>query len=137
MLLFNLLALCPAGFVVYNESCHYTNKELHYSWNNSRKFCQSLGADLVVIKSLDENKFLLDELLKDNGRDTGWIGLRRTNDTFYWLDGRVQRKSSGWGPGEPNNLGGDEKCGELHQGGQLNDLNCHSTAPAPLCQKPF
>ncbi|XP_074607275.1 brevican core protein-like [Acropora palmata] len=132
------MALCPAGFVVYKESCYYINKEMHDSWNNSRKFCQSLGADLAVIKSFDENKFLLDKLLKKSNRATGWIGLRRTNDTFYWLDDRVQgHDSPGWDPKEPNNLGGNEKCGELRQRAQWNDLNCDKTTPAPLCQKPF
>ena len=62
-------------FVVYKESCYYINKEMHDSWNNSRKFCQSLGADLAVIKSFDENKFLLDKLLKKSkqGHGMDWV----------------------------------------------------------------
>lgn len=91
-----------------------------------------------MVKSFDENKFLLDKLLKKSSRDTGWIGLRRTNNTFYWLDDRVEGSDSpGWDPEEPNNLGGNEKCGELRQRAKWNDLNCDNTAPAPLCQKPF
>ena len=70
-----------------------------------------MGADLVVIKSEDEDQFVYDLLRNTKGTRHGWIGLyRKADNKFYWLDdypaeGNYQR----WDDGEPS--GDRENCG--------------------------
>jgi hypothetical protein len=51
------LVLCPPGWLNYQVYCYY-NSQTSSTWNNSRAYCQSFGADLLVIKSQDEFDFI-------------------------------------------------------------------------------
>ena len=129
----------------HGESCYYVdNTSSASTWNSSRRFCQDLGADLVVIKSEDENQFVYDLLKNASGANNGWIGLyRKANKKFYWLDDRpVEGNYQKWYPGEPNDSGGNEDCGELIGSnsfsgkGKWNDNSCSNTGPVSICQRP-
>lgn len=76
--------------------------------SNSGRFCQNLGADLAVIKSMDENQFLYDLLKNTSNVRAVEIGLlRRADKKFYWIDNRTGEVSyEKWHSGEPNNFGG-------------------------------
>uniref|UniRef100_A0A3B5LJR3 C-type lectin domain-containing protein n=1 Tax=Xiphophorus couchianus TaxID=32473 RepID=A0A3B5LJR3_9TELE len=53
------------------------------TWEQSRRFCQDRRADLVVIDDLQEQ-------VKSNATSWGyWLGLQQTNNTWTWVDGRV------------------------------------------------
>ena len=92
-----------------------------------------------MIKSEDENRFLYDLLKNTTGNRAGWIGLRRRDDgKFHWLDDRLAYGSyQNWNVGEPNNNGGNEKCGDLVVNGKWNDIPCKSSWPVAICQWPI
>ena len=127
--------------MVHGESCYYVaNTSSASTWTNSRRFCQSLGADLAVIKSEDENQFLYKLLPKTSGEPSGWIGLYRKADyKFYWLDDRPEEGNyQNWSDGNPSDSGGTEDCVHLRGGnfdGKWNDLTCSRTDPVAICQR--
>ncbi|XP_067047236.1 C-type lectin domain family 4 member E-like isoform X1 [Acropora muricata] len=131
---------CPPGFVVHAESCYYVaNTSSAPTWNSSRRFCQNLTADLAVIKSEDENRFVYDLLRNTVGARYAWIGLHRKADNkFYWLDDRPANGGyQKWKAGEPNNHGGVEGCGHLLVNGKWNDISCSHSIPVAICQWPI
>ena len=128
--------------MVHGESCYYVDSTSSAStWNNSRRFCQELGADLAVIKSEDENQFVYDLLRNSSGARDGWIGLyRKADNKFYWLDDRPEEGNyQKWNDGEPS--GGNEDCGELVgsngilKKGKWNDKPCSNIGPVSICQR--
>ena len=124
--------------MLHAESCYYVASS-GLTWNNSRTFCQSRGADLAVIKSEDENGFVYDLLKKSVVARFGWIGLHRKADNkFYWLDDRpVNGSYQNWKDLAPNNNGGNENCGDLVENGKWNDAACSSNWPVAICQWPI
>ncbi|XP_067047231.1 neurocan core protein-like [Acropora muricata] len=134
---------CPAGFVVHGESCYYVVSTSPLSaWIDSRRFCQNLGADLAVIKSEDENQFVVDLLRNTSGNHIGWMGLYRNkaDDKFYWLDDRpAEGNYQKWDDGEPNNSQGTENCAFVigDSAGKWNDVHCLNTKGLAICQWPI
>ena len=115
------------------------------SWSAARNICQWLGADLVVIKSDEENEFVFNLAMK-GGSSIAWIGMERKtlDQKFYWIDGSPASSSNyyytNWLPGQPDNQGNQENCGEIMKRGShfktWNDMPCSSSASFVLCQKP-
>ena len=109
--------------------------------------CQNLGGDLAIVRSAEENEFILDLLRKQQTVQTNgaWIALYRKADTkFYWIDDTpLEGQYSAWASGEPNKV--QEKCVHTYAGsynpGKWNDNYCNlpesrlSKAPVILCQK--
>lgn len=99
--------------------------------------CQKLGATLPVIKSAEENDFLL-SLMKDNGNP--WLGMEAPNgdNDFYWADGTsVAETFSAWNTGEPN-YPGQENCAYMYvTGGQKGKWNNNPCGQSwfTVCQK--
>ena len=131
--------------MVHGESCYYVaNISSASTWNKSRIFCQNLGADLAVIKSEDENKFVPDLLRNTTGDRHGWIGLHRKADNkFYWLDDRpVEGNYKIWNHAEPSKPRKNEDCVQLiirkgQSYGKWNNRNCSDTSPVAICQWPI
>ncbi|XP_020602982.1 uncharacterized protein LOC110042005 [Orbicella faveolata] len=111
--------------------------------------CQNLGGDLAIVRSEDENNFIL-ELLKKQQTKTfwgAWLGLYRkpsAENIFYWIDDTpLAGQYSAWANGEPNSV--NEKCVHMiatsYKQGKWNDRPCslgdESRAPVVLCQKSF
>ena len=92
------------------------------SWAAARDFCMSIGADLVVIESDEENQWLAQQNVT-----APWIGLSDSDSegNFVWVDGQSPNFSR-WNEGEPNDSGANEDCGMLHTGelATWNDSNC-------------
>ncbi|KAL0968791.1 hypothetical protein UPYG_G00271930 [Umbra pygmaea] len=78
------------------------------TWEESRQDCQSRGADLVIINSEEEQKFL------SNFKMEAWIGLtdKDQEGTWRWVDGTVLTTWY-WSNSEPNG-GRRENCGETY-----------------------
>jgi len=118
---------------------------------DAQKKCQSMGGDLPIIKSAEEDAFLTD-LIKTNTQSFwgAWIGLiRKADSRFYWIDDTPlegQHSNSAWASEEPNNYRGIEDCVN-HYGkeylGKWNDFPCEAGSnhnndnPVVLCQKPL
>ena len=111
--------------------------------------CQYLRGDLAIIRSQDENKFIL-ELLNNQTLvhiEGAWLGLNRktsAGNAFYWIDDTpLAGHFSAWAYGEPNDA--REKCGQIYVAsnnrGKWNDKQCsfpvseQEKSPVVLCQK--
>uniref|UniRef100_A0A673YUJ8 C-type lectin domain family 4 member E-like n=1 Tax=Salmo trutta TaxID=8032 RepID=A0A673YUJ8_SALTR len=111
------------------ESCWYFVSTEGKTWNESRQDCVARGADLVIINSRKEQRFLF----ALNKRF--WIGLTdsETEGFWKWVDG-TPLITRYWVNNQPNNGGSvstfpGEDCVGLRDGqGQpektWNDLNC-------------
>ena len=116
-----------------------------------------MGAELPIIRSADENQFILNLLRQQKGDNVTqwgvWLGFYRKADSkFYWIDGTpLHGRYSAWASGEPNNYeGGPEDCGNMvgtgESQGKWNDLYCDldghwfwvnnpENIPLVICQK--
>ncbi|XP_068560738.1 CD209 antigen-like [Cebidichthys violaceus] len=121
---------CPEGWRMFRCSCYLLSTRSD-SWEKSRKDCRDKGADLVIIDSLEEQKFLSSII----DRHRIWIGLSDRDDegTWKWIDGTPLTEAY-WDLDEPNNGGGDhgeEDCVEILGGrnadGNWNDVLCNNS----------
>ncbi|KAI7811270.1 CD209 antigen-like protein E [Triplophysa rosa] len=115
-------------------SCRYFISSEEKSWSDGRRFCRDHGADLVIINTEEEQKFI-SSLIKQ----TTWIGLSDTlqEGVMKWVDGTSVNKGF-WLQGEPNNMGGDEDCVEMQPSlppeNNWNDHPC-SVQKRLICEK--
>uniref|UniRef100_A0A3P8R4U7 C-type lectin domain-containing protein n=1 Tax=Astatotilapia calliptera TaxID=8154 RepID=A0A3P8R4U7_ASTCA len=94
---------CPVGWS-FSHSCYLISKR-SAPWDAARMDCRDRGADLVVINSPEEQKFLSTVTTAEV-----WIGLNdeEQEGSWKWVDGTPQILTY-WARGEPNN-GGHEDC---------------------------
>ena len=151
--MFSLLYLtrlgCPQDWVRHGNSCYHVIDTPTANWSDARTTCQNQGGDLAIIRSQDENNFIL-ELLNNQTmaqKEGAWLGLKRktsAGDEFYWIDDTTpaDHHYSAWASTEPNNT--NEKCVQIYAAynpGKWNDKRCslpvskQSRAPVVLCQK--
>ncbi|CAK6982223.1 CD209 antigen-like protein E [Scomber scombrus] len=119
---------CPAGWKMFSCSCYLLSSESG-SWSIGRQDCRERGADLVVINSLEEQKFFS---TFTEVKTMSWIGLTDivTEGTWKWIDGTPLTLSY-WGTNQPDNGGGtygEEDCAHFYTGyktlNNWNDLPC-------------
>ncbi|XP_036022469.1 CD209 antigen-like protein A isoform X2 [Onychomys torridus] len=124
---------CPWDWTLFQESCYFFSVA-QKTWNDSATACQNVGAQLVVIKSDEEQKFLQQTSKK---RGYTWMGLidLHKESTWHWVDGSPLTLSfmKYWNEGEPNNLG-EEDCAEF-RGEGWNDTKCDNQK-FWICKKP-
>ncbi|XP_029183827.2 C-type lectin domain family 10 member A-like isoform X1 [Acropora millepora] len=140
---------CPPRWDKHGDSCYYVEKNGTSKWQDARIKCQNMGADLAIITSSHENRFIAN-LTKKYKITSGlgiWFGLQRlADDKFYWIDGTpLASHFQGWKQGQPDNYGGIEDCGHMRglvdqPPGQWNDLTCSLAAnyapyPGLICEK--
>eukprot|EP00064_Thunnus_orientalis_P017381 superscaffoldBa00003671_g17462 len=87
------------------------------SWNESRRYCQRRGGDLVKIDSRDEQIFLTKELSNkmNDEEDKFWIGLTdsKKEGKWFWVDDSPLNTSlSFWRKREPDNWTEENPEGE-------------------------
>ncbi|KAI4903925.1 hypothetical protein NFI96_025756, partial [Prochilodus magdalenae] len=143
---------CPSGWTRFMSSCYYVSSYWK-TWEQSRQDCRGHGADLVIINSREEQKFV-----SGLGKSF-WIGL--TDQTieghWKWVDDTlpvtryvtIMEFLGGdnpryWLPGEPNNAGypyRDEDCamvapivGFSDTLSSWNDVKCNSIL-SWICEK--
>nr|XP_034345543.1 CD209 antigen-like protein A isoform X2 [Arvicanthis niloticus] len=115
---------CPWDWTPFQGSCYFFSLA-QKSWNDSATACHNMGAQLVVIKSDEEQNFLQQASKK---RGYTWMGLIDINkeSSWHWIDGTPLTLSfmKYWNKGEPNNLG-EEDCAEFRDDG-WNDTKCYN-----------
>uniref|UniRef100_A0A8C2ZVI5 C-type lectin domain-containing protein n=1 Tax=Cyclopterus lumpus TaxID=8103 RepID=A0A8C2ZVI5_CYCLU len=120
---------CPAGWTTLSSSCYFVSSS-SASWEKSREDCRDKGADLVIIDSLEEQKFL-SNIIKHHT----WIGLNDKDHegNWKWIDGTPLTQY--WNS-PPDNGGGDPQWGEEDCAEMLhwreaevswNDVGCNNS----------
>ncbi|XP_037360594.1 CD209 antigen-like [Talpa occidentalis] len=129
--LVSLCRPCPWHWELFQGSCYLFSRSQR-TWESSVSACEDMSAQLVVVNTADEQKFLQSWEIRNEKRT--WIGLsdRHTEGSWQWVDGTPVGLSF-WKQGEPNNHG-DEDCVELYNDG-WNDSLCH-LEKAWICEMP-
>jgi hypothetical protein len=104
------------------------------TWREAEGRCVERGGHLVTIASEADQQFLLRTFGSPAGMTRFWIGLVEPSEgRWLWADG-TRVKLSLWEPGEPNNDGQRENCGEWKTGtARWNDVDCE-TQLGYLCE---
>ncbi|KAM4581187.1 uncharacterized protein PAE49_005797 isoform 2-T2 [Odontesthes bonariensis] len=82
---------CRGGWILYQKKCYlfYDEPAPWKSWTQSQTYCKDSGADLVVIDNQQEQEFISNNTKYYFSVNHGyWIGLKESNGTFIWIDGR-------------------------------------------------
>lgn len=83
---------CQKGWIHFQEKCYlfYEEEPPWKTWTESPKYCQKATADLVVIDSLDEQKFISNHSTYYYDSEHGyWFGLQlEDGKNWLWVDGR-------------------------------------------------
>ncbi|XP_049645422.1 CD209 antigen-like protein C isoform X2 [Suncus etruscus] len=121
---------CPWDWEFFLGSCYWFSKSLN-NWKSSMSACELLNAQLVVINSEAEEKFLQSWEARHKKRT--WIGLsdHQNEGSWRWVD-NTPIELSYWKQGEPNN-DEDEDCVELYNDG-WNDDKCNQEK-VWICEK--
>ena len=101
------------------------------TWDAARAHCRTLGMDLAIVRSAADNA-----AIKAIAGGDVWIGLhdKTTENRWVWVDGS-NAVYTNWGPGEPNNSGGNEDCVHMLPNGKWNDGGCSWKYPFVVCQQ--
>ncbi|XP_036394585.1 C-type lectin domain family 4 member M [Megalops cyprinoides] len=85
---------CPGGWILFQSKCYNfaSGGSAQWKiWSNSRTACTNAGADLVIIDSQEEQGFINTNVINYDDQWHGyWIGLRKNQGTWRWLNGTVQ-----------------------------------------------
>ncbi|KAI8500095.1 hypothetical protein Bbelb_224120 [Branchiostoma belcheri] len=112
---------CHAGYTQSEDHC-LKLYDLAQTWRGANSTCTADGGFLAAPKTEDLQQEVL-KLVEDIHGGQYWIGLAKTEaGQWEWPDGAVPVFTA-WAPGEPNNAGGREDCGELWKSG-WNDAPC-------------
>uniref|UniRef100_A0A096M8V6 C-type lectin domain-containing protein n=2 Tax=Poecilia formosa TaxID=48698 RepID=A0A096M8V6_POEFO len=108
------------GWRIFGGSAYYISST-EKTWQESRTYCQSVGADLMIINSKEEQDFA------NSFQTYMWIGLTdsETEGRWKWVDGSPLTTSY-WRDGEPNGKT-VENCGDIKTftaEKSWNDENC-------------
>uniref|UniRef100_A0A2R9CP63 C-type lectin domain-containing protein n=1 Tax=Pan paniscus TaxID=9597 RepID=A0A2R9CP63_PANPA len=124
---------CPWEWTFFQGNCYFMSNSQR-NWHDSITACKEVGAQLVVIKSAEEQNFL--QLQSSRSNRFTWMGLSDLNQegTWQWVDGSPLLPSFNqyWNRGEPNNVG-EEDCAEF-SGNGWNDDKCN-LAKFWICKK--
>ena len=126
---------CAGGEIVVAGDRPYCVQARATSFSESAAWCRSNGGELTTISSAEESRAMQRAFGSPVGVERSlWIGLAEPREgDWRWATGGSVAFTN-WAPGEPNNAGGGENCGELHaHSGQWNDMPCDVVMPF-LCQ---
>ncbi|XP_030643633.1 C-type lectin domain family 4 member M-like [Chanos chanos] len=113
---------CQKGWRYFSHSVYYISTEKK-SWSESRQDCIKRGADLVIINSKEEQKFVAE--LRKTSYSHVWTGLTYSESErrWKWVDGTTL--STGyWYGGQPNLPMAIKR---IPQKTQLKDDSCGKT----------
>ncbi|XP_039618438.1 asialoglycoprotein receptor 2-like isoform X1 [Polypterus senegalus] len=68
-------------WINYNGKTYYFSTNKH-TWDKADIFCKKESSNLTVIKKNEELNFMLDHTVGHT-----WVGLKRVNDKWKWIDG--------------------------------------------------
>ncbi|XXT20353.1 C-type lectin domain-containing protein [Sorangium sp. So ce429] len=85
------------------------------SWTDAKATCASQGMSLLTLSDAEEEAWVVN-LASSYSTQKWWTGLndRASEGSFGWDSGEPLSYSN-WYPGEPNNAGSNEDCGQLNR----------------------
>ena len=111
---------------------YYASRDMSVTWLDAFKTCKAFDMDLVELPTKAESDYFLNLLSKKQnpphfaahvGASYVGVGLNE----FYWMTTRLRiNYPLKWGPGEPNNDGGDEQFLTIRKipiGYKFNDIS--------------
>ncbi|XP_022090741.1 lactose-binding lectin l-2-like [Acanthaster planci] len=117
---------CSPSWQSWEHSCYRFNVQNDtVNWDDGVSACQAMGGRMAVPRSLDESEFMKQMAQREN-IEVFWIGCD-DRETGTWDCGEVGEPSLHWGPGQPNNLEGNQHCVVMqtsHSTGYLGDAVC-------------
>ncbi|XP_078811259.1 CD209 antigen-like protein A [Oryzias latipes] len=132
---------CPEGWKRFGSSCYYKSTEKR-DWTDSRSFCQSVGFDLVVVNSKEEQEFVS----ALNQKAESWIGLFvewsswKQKYEWKWVDGspltetfwdeRISKDPNDYS--DAVSLSADGKWTQLYKGNNKNWI-CEKNNSKSFC----
>ncbi|XP_053384015.1 uncharacterized protein LOC128550063 [Mercenaria mercenaria] len=125
---------CVEGWELNNGKCYLFSMK-YYGWEDAKKYCEYLGANLVKIDDDEEHKYIKSRVSAME-LHYAWIGAKysRVRRKHLWTDGS-EITFNGWAPGEP----GDRKgCVDyLHKYDYLwnSHCDCKYTRGPFICEK--
>ena len=97
-----------------------------YDWDSAKIFCEKLGGHLATITSNEENKAVLDLMLK-SGKELAWIGAtdKVEEGNWKWINGEAFSYSN-WAVNQPDNYNGEQHYSVMWKDGTWDDgaLTC-------------
>nr|XP_021324869.1 macrophage mannose receptor 1-like [Danio rerio] len=127
-----LNTICPAGWLSFSGSCYWlvSNQHMLTSWYLAQTECFSMGANLLTIKSEEEQFFINAQLPDFHQVDIPdlWIGVsdKDQDGTFRWVD-KTAIEFSNWSPNFPQDTPKQWDCGQIYTGnyaGKWESTNC-------------
>ncbi len=94
-------AKIPADAVEWRGHSYYVYPGRFATWEEAKRFCESLGGHLAIINDDAENKRVY-EIMREFGHLEAYFGLSDTSGHWKWVDGTALTYTN-WGVGEPNN----------------------------------
>jgi hypothetical protein len=97
----------------------------YFTWTEALDHSRLNGLHMAAVTSVEENDLIVNGLLASGQGGNPWIGLNDAvaEGDFRWVTCEAYSYTN-WGPGEPNNLGGEDYANYLFNGStyQWNDL---------------
>jgi len=108
-------------------------------WHTAKHRCRLMGGFLAKPNTQHLNNWLKSKLMEKNPNQAAWFGLNKMSNGWCHIDGSlVSRGYTDWAPGEPNNYGGVESCGNWFASNghayRWNDSPCGTKLPF-VCQR--
>ncbi|KAF3698792.1 Macrophage mannose receptor 1 [Channa argus] len=93
-------SFCSSPWIPYNGHCFHLNRT-QKRWPDAQRQCRSEGGDLVSIRNLEDQSFVISQLGYES-TDELWIGLndKKTEGLFEWSDHSTVSFTS-WEYGKP------------------------------------
>ncbi|XP_042169249.1 fibronectin-like [Oncorhynchus tshawytscha] len=122
---------CLDGWWKFGTSCYFLSSTMKGA-ASGQKECRTMGADLVIINSKEEQIFI------HGFKKNVWIGTYKKDRIWKWVDD-TPFKPTYWMEGEPNNFHGE--CVEISQTAS-DPLKSWKDGPCTtpkhwVCEKPF
>ncbi|XP_029587407.1 CD209 antigen-like protein D [Salmo trutta] len=132
---------CAKDWEYYGGKCYYFSPD-ELTWAQSRDECITRGGHLVIIGSLEEQKFLDQKIgskITTEPEEKFWIGLTDSikENEWLWVDGSSLSTSFWLGNQEPDDWKGEnpggEDCARMGEPGGTKDgkswldANCNKT----------
>ncbi|XP_054039483.1 C-type lectin domain family 4 member G-like isoform X1 [Rissa tridactyla] len=117
-----LCTRCPAGWQQFAKTCYFfSSAAIH--WLAAKEHCTRFNAQLAVVNTEQENKFLANHIMENR---VFWLGLTDMDkeSNWQWVDGSSLTLTF-WNSGEPNDAGHQgEDCATILPNGYWNDIPC-------------